>query len=391
VRLRTIAAACTGFAVAAGACADLAGIPDRFYGPDDDGGGSEGGLDGAGGADGAHGDAGAGDAPFFPPDAPCPSCLDSGLCLLACKQDHPSSIAIDQSAVYWTNAGDSAASLAGGGVMRVDKSGANLATIVGPIATFPRSVIASDGCIYWLEQSNSGSVRKSCGGAVTDVKTNLGLAIPSVSVAKSRLVWSTASGSSDMIDICTLPACAGSSFVANNRSFPTSVTLDPAATSVTWMESQSGNGAVLQCPVSGCATNPFVIGLMPSTATGVAVDSAGDVFYTSGTSGQSDGQVGMYFAVGGTSSVEARGRPSPRGIAAANDTMDIYWAEVGSGADGQVVGCAVSVPGPCDTIKAYAGNLSYPVAVAVDTTRIYWVNAGPPDTPNAGSVMSAPR
>src|SRR5262249_714010 len=145
---------------------------------------------------GDHGGMGMGDAggeagprdsgvPFFPLDAGCPACIDSGLCMIACNQNHPTSIAVDGTHIYWTNKGDSTTSFAGGGVMQMDKSGSNLMTIAGPLTTRPRSaIVASDGCVYWFE-GGAGNIRKSCGGTLSTVVPNLGDAIPKIATARN--------------------------------------------------------------------------------------------------------------------------------------------------------------------------------------------------------------
>jgi len=381
--------------VTAGGCADLAGIPDRFYGG---GGGAADGApsgdaqppgDGQATPDGGFDEDGGGDpsGPFFPPDAGCPACIDSGLCMLACNQNHPSSIAVDATHVYWTNAGDSVTSFVGGSVMRVDKSGSNLTVLTGPVMTRPTSAVASAGCVYWYETS-PGIIRKSCSGALSTVISSVGQAISSISVAGSTLLWSTGSGSGDTISKCTLPGCSPTSFVMVNLFRPYAATVDPAGSNVYWLESSSGFGNVLRCPVTGCTT-PLTVGVTAAPPLSLAVNASEDTFFTSGTVGQSDGQISDVLFVVGTQTVEARNRPTPLGIASDNGV--IYWAEQGSGPDGKVVGCTAQFGALCDPIRVLAARLSYPAAVAIDSTRVYWINAGAPNTPSSGSLMSALR
>src|SRR5262249_47394066 len=121
----------------------------------------------------------------------------------------------------------------------------------------------------------------------------------------------------------------------------------------------------------------------------LTVNASEDIFFTSGTAGESDGVVADVLFVVGTQTVEAKNRPAP--VAIASDNGVLYWAEQGKGNDGKIVGCTAQFGALCDPIHVFASRLSYPAAVAVDATRIYWVNAGPPDVPNSGSVMSALR
>src|SRR5262249_36563893 len=127
----------------AAACADLVGIPDRFYQasgtlPD----GAPIGDGGVGVHLGRDGEVllGDGDVPYFPFDGSCPACLDNGLCMLACNQNHPSSIGVDSTHVYWSNEGDPTAPFAGGAIMQMDKSGSNVSALVPSLNTGPRDL-----------------------------------------------------------------------------------------------------------------------------------------------------------------------------------------------------------------------------------------------------------
>jgi hypothetical protein len=397
-------------AMVAGACADLVGIPDRYYNAEGGGvGGADGGApdgasdgfgggddrppgdDGTGPSDGARDAAGGdGSGPYFPPDAGCPACIDSGLCQIACNQNHPTSIAVDSAHVYWTNIDDAPATFTGGSVMQVDKSGANLTTISGPLSTRPITIVASGGCVYWYE-IQPGAVNKWC-GSLSNVISNLGQGVPSIAVAGNTLVWSSG-GTSGSVARCTLPACSSTSTIAGNRQVSAfGLTLDSAATTVYWLEGTNTAGSVLSCPVSGCgASAPTTVSGVPLMPAGMSIDSSGDIAYTARTAGQSDGEIAYYFPPVGDTSIEARNRPTPTSIV--TDKGDIYWIEWGSGSgeDSQIVGCSFNYQALCDPIRILAQHLPYAAKLAVDATRVYWVNSGPPNTPNAGSVMSAPR
>src|SRR5262249_28535572 len=107
---------------------------------------------------------GDGDVPYFPFDGACPACLDNGLCLLACNQNHPNSIGVDSTHVYWANEGDPPSPFAGGAIMQMDKSGSNVSALVPSLTTGPRDVAVRSACVYWSERY--GNIRGSCGGVI---------------------------------------------------------------------------------------------------------------------------------------------------------------------------------------------------------------------------------
>jgi hypothetical protein len=76
-----------------------------------------------------------------------------------------------------------------------------------------------------------------------------------------------------------------------------------------WLEGTSTDGAILRCPLNGCGTSlPEVFAVTAAPPRSVAA-LAGNVYYTSGTDGQDDGQVAFWFyAVGMTTPAQRRPR-----------------------------------------------------------------------------------
>jgi hypothetical protein len=396
------------------ACGNLVGIPDRYYEPGDDassdgttvpeGAGDDRGGTGDGPSAGdqaaadhvagdvhsssssssSGGDGSIGDAPVLQTDGACPFCNDSGLCVLACKQSHPGSLAIDSTHVFWANQGDPAAGFDGGSIMQVDKTGTNPTTLVGSLTMRPAGITAANGCVYWIEYGGGNVIRGYCSGNVTSFLSNSGAV--SFAIAGTTMVWATGGGTSDSISRCTLPGCTASATLVTNRSGPFALDLDGTTNTLFWLENGGGNGAVLTCSLPSCT--PSSVAATPAPALSLAIATSNVVVYTSGTVGQSDGEVGVWYLPIGLAQVEARNRPTPTGVA--TDGTSIYWVEQGSGNDGQVLGCDADFTAQCDpTLRSYASALEYPYAVAIDATRIYWVNGGA--GASTGTVMSALR
>jgi hypothetical protein len=398
-------------AAAAASCAEIVGIPERFYAPDgaalDDalGGGDrsagddQSGLadgqqparDGGGGSSGGdaplNGDGRAvsdGPSPSYPiGDAACPFCTDAGLCMLACNQDTPTSLALDTTSIYWANTGNFGNGYAGGAVMQASLTGANQKAIAGPAMSRPVGVVVAGGCIYWNESMNHDIVA-SCNGSMSTPVTNLGGGV-SFTVSGSTLVWASNGGGSDFISKCTLPGCATTTKqVTNNRTSPFALGVDGAG-KLYWLESVGGSGGVYSCLLNSCT--PSLTDPTPGPALSLAVVSDGDYVYTAGTSGATDGTIDFYSYVVGVLYLQTSGRSSPTGIA--TDGQSICWAEPGSGNDGKVACCDLSY-GPVCTPRVLATGLPFPTAVAMDATKAYWVNQGAPNTAT-GSIMSSPR
>jgi hypothetical protein len=420
-RGRVVAVIGVAMACAALACANLVDIPDRFYQPDDaatdgPGDGSIGGddrsqgddlgadrgaidqtapgddgtanSDGPGGNDatGDDGSTGPGDGTTtFPFGDACPACTDSGLCLLACNQNHPTSIAVDPSHVFWTNEGDPLGAFTGGAVMQADLSGANLQSLVPGLTARPSGITTAGGCVYWIEYQGGNTIRGYCSGTTTSVLANSGAVY--FAIAGTTMVWATSGGGSDEVVSCTLPGCTNSKTLAVNRFSPRAPAINTQYGQVYWLEPTPGSGGqVITCSLSSCT--PSSLAALAGDPQSLAVDSMGDVLFTSGTAGRSDGIVYLYFYVAGTLSQMAFNRPFPVGVV--TDGQNAYWAEPGTGAaDGQIVGCPLAFGGAC-TVQVFADHLTNPTSVAIDSTSVYWVNRGPDDA-STGSVMSAKR
>jgi hypothetical protein len=393
-------------AVAGGACADLVGIPERYYAAND---ASSGGGDAAAGggdvlaegdATGAAdrttaadqhvpGDGGSpgsdapatGDGSVVPlPDGSCPSCTDAGLCVLACDQDNPTSLALDSTHIYWTDTGRAANGYAGEGVMQIDKTGANEVTVAGPAMARPTGVVASGGCVFW-DEVLAGRIVESCAGGVTAIVTHLD-AGASLTVSGTTLVWATSSGQSDAIVECALPGCTGQKTLSSGRVSPFAPGIDDSTPpNVYWLEAS----AVLTCALNACT--PTTAMATPAPALSLVMVPAGSYVVSSGTAGQNDGAIDFYFLPIGATETQASGRSLPSGIA--SDGTSLCWAEPGSGNDGKVFCCDINYNGAC-TPRTLATGLALPRAVAMDATNAYWVNQGAPDAAT-GSVMSSPR
>jgi hypothetical protein len=188
---------------------------------------------------------------------------------------------------------------------------------------------------------------------------------------------------------CKLPGCTSQGEIAGNRHTPFGLAMDEPNGLLYWLEGSSTDGAVLRCPLNGCGTSPPEVFAVTAAPPRSVAAFLGNVYYTSGTDGQDDGQVAFWFYPAGVTTVLARRRHAPSFIV--TDGRDVYWSEPGTGNDGQVVGCPADFGGSCDTtLHVLAGGLPNPTALALSPDAVYWVNRGDVNASN-GSVMSALR
>jgi hypothetical protein len=127
-------------------------------------------------------------------------------------------------------------------------------------------------------------------------------------------------------------------------------------------------GYVMQCPLSGCATQ-VVLATNLDLPDRVAVDSK-DVYWTVYGTGAGDGRI-QACAIGGCGqkpTTLATGQDGPTGIAV--ESGRVYWTN----AFGMSV-CASGL-GAGGSVTTLASHEANPFGVAADATGVYWVGGG---------------
>jgi hypothetical protein len=142
--------------------------------------------------------------------------------------------------------------------------------------------------------------------------------------------------------------------LASALAHPTGLTAD--GTHVYWGDAQ--DGTILSVPISGGAPETIATG---QSIIGGPLVSGNLLFWSTSTSVR-EAPVG-----GGTT--ESLGTGSNlRGLAV--DATSAYWTDAGEGGDGVVMKAAIGGGTP----QTIASGLSAPMAVAVDTTSVYWID-----------------
>jgi hypothetical protein len=315
----------------------------------------------------------------------CTTVAGSCLYTLASGQDHPSSLALDQGTLYWTNE-------RAGTVMKVATAGGTpvtlatkaeqglpgvpstdgLPTRIGPLVVAPPS-------LYWWAVSDTLSIGHSCpmtgpcnqsagaawpmsvllsGGASASLGLSVGGPVPSPmsGVAANADGFFLASGGGWIVGTSTVEAGDGST--------PFGVVADTH--NIYWTDRTAGT-------VTTASTVGDGVGPGTALATGqaqpslLAVDT--DSLYWTNAG---DGSVVKVPKGGGATTVIAQGQTSPFGIAVS--ASGVYWTDR--------AGTVMKAPLAGGAPVTLASGQSTPYAIALDGTSVYFTNYA-----SNGSVM----
>jgi hypothetical protein len=277
-------------------------------------------------------------------DDGAPSC-PRGICpvAIASGRVNPWNLAVNATAVYWTETGHTIPS---GVVMSVGLDGG---TPVAIASNQPSAyAIALDGAnVYW---SNAGTR----GAPDTILSAPLGGG-PSTVLATTNLPFSIAVGGGN----------------------------------VYWVTGPALKTLALQ---PGASPQTLAMG---TSAAAVVVDATNVYWTDSGTQGSSDGSIWKAPLAGGTPTLLASGQPNPSAIAV--DGANVYWTNFGA-PNGS--GSVMQVPIGGGTPVTIASELPDPRAIATDGSYVYWLSTaigvykapvgGGPTTTLAGGLPSIP-
>ncbi len=267
-------------------------------------------------------------------------------------------IAVDATAVYWTETG--------GEVKTVGLGGGAVTTLATGL-TNPQAIAVDATSVYFADNSVSGTLQKVPLNGGTAVTLASGLfQVTAIAVDATSVYWveNNQPGAVKMVGL------AGGSVttLASNLYAPIGIAVD--ANAVYWTES---NGAVRKAPLMIAAGGTRVV---TTIATGVGAGllalDATNVYFPSGTG------VARVGKNGGIASVLASGQPNAAyGIAV--DASNVYWVEQSTMAsiqDGAVKKVSLA-SSAVTTITTLASGLAFPKCIAVDGSSVYWTeNAG---------------
>jgi hypothetical protein len=328
---------------------------------------------------------------------PLPNTLASG--------QAPSSLAVDESNVYWVNSLPQPLGSAGHSqVMRCPIAGCDgqpvtlwdgLYPIMGALAveqgavwwnTGPGGIVSTP---YGTDPTILHCATGGCSGTPTSlVRANS--VFRTFTADATSAYWSTFG----TLSTCALAGCGESPTVIHD-SDTIIYALAVNATTIFWTD---GGGALSSCPLAGCGGGPGVLGAANPLMSVLAADNDHVYWIDPGTrvGGGKLGPVTQWLGgavlecpvtgCNGSPTVLASYPSWLAGGALAIDGADVYWStEDGSGRYGEIVRCRTDGCGGKPTPVAATAGPSPAPGLAVDSRHIFWAD------PGRGTVMIADK
>ena len=334
---------------------------------------------------------------------------DGGPTVVASGLSGPNSIAVDSTAVYWTNLGTGGvpATPSTGSVMKCAIGGCGRPTVVASKQDNTVAIAVDSANVYWTNGSYPGDENASimkCAIGGCGQPTVLASRLP---VAEGLAVDITgaffigglpgqgAAFGSNTAAIMTCSLSGGSApttlFVPRVSNWDSAILVRSGKVYWTERSGPSSSGDVTSCAVRGCSQPTGVVTLQGGQAVlpGLALD-AKNVYFVSQYTPRETGLTVWKCAIGGCSQPTAvLSDVSPANGPIAVDSANVYWTTMNDSAGlGSVVKCSKS---GC-TAPTVLGDTDNPSAIAVDSTSVYWANVGHgSNLDGAGSVMKVAK
>jgi hypothetical protein len=249
-------------------------------------------------------------------------------------QSLPRYLAVNQNSVFWDRTGGRTPIPQ---IVSCPITGCRGEPLVIASGISPISLVADESHVYW-QSSDAALLRcpvQGCVGA-PELVASLDQFSPqdTLTLDGSNLYWLTGNGAAKPGGVATVPkdGSAPARSIVEGVLMPRSLAIQ--GDTVYWSESYTG-GAVKRCPFAGCSATPMVL------ASSVELPALLDV----------DGDRAFWFLSTG-----------------------MWYGQAGQDAPAQLVQCSVDGCGSSPTVLVTEPH--GPVALAVDSTHIYWAASG---------------
>jgi hypothetical protein len=323
--------------------------------------------------------------------------------VLAIGLDHPNSIAVDATTVYWTNLGTGyvPANPGTGSVMKCAIRGCAKPTVVASGLYNPSAIAVDSTSVYWITGNPvlpAAQIMK-CGVRDCVTPTPLGtwlIQAGTLAIDASDAFWIGQLNPSDPTSVakCSLEGCDQPTALVTTPQYSPGVAMLVQSQTVYWTDgfgaSSGSDGIVVDCAVTGCS-QPTTVGTAQGQTVlpGLAADST-SLYFTSAWPAKVHGpRVWKCSLTGCVQPTALVPDESPASGPIAVDSANVYWTgpdalDSGPTLSWSMLKCSVdgcSAP----TVLAAAVN---PSAIAVDAANVYWANGGKgPKFDGAGSIM----
>jgi hypothetical protein len=249
------------------------------------------------------------------------ACLGS-LKQLASTQAGPRGITTDTTNVYWANSGfpgrTDAAAIGSIATCGLAGCAGGATTVYAPAEEGPVDLAVDSSAVYWTD-TTSGKVRRcavgGCGGSPTTLATD-STTLSGVAVDATSIYWAEAKLGN--IIQCPLSGCPTFTPFASGQTDPAEI--DTANGDVYW----SANGAIMSCPATGCGGSPRVFAKNQPSSFAIAHDET-TLYWTQVAE---SGKVLSCPLSGCTEpTVLAEMQNMPTSVAV--DSTSVYWANSG--------------------------------------------------------------
>jgi len=263
--------------------------------------------------------------------------------------------------------------------MKVPISGGQAVALSSP-QDHPSSIAVNSTNVFWANgngSSGDGAVKKTGldGGAETTLATSPGIpgAYKGLAIDSSNVYWT---GDSSPGSVSYVPIVGGASTVlASGQDAPWGIVVTDGY--AFWTNAAMTTGTVMKAPLDGGPA--ITLATNQAGPAGIAVDSANAYWVN-----RYDGAVNKVSLSDGGVVTLASINPGPSytyaPLGIALDSADVYWT-IEAAIDGGVM----RVPIDGGTITTIAAGQVGPVGICVDEKAVYWTNT------NGGTVMKAPK